>query len=219
MDSNFSGFIIGNTENNIPIVAHKFKNSGPNVLIIGGVHGDEYEGIALATGLICKLANINANITLIPVLNYDGMLMKTRVNANGVDLNRNLPTKDWSPKIAKPRYNPGKSANNQSETKALTKLIDKEKPSIIVSLHSYDPMININGDCLGFAKKLQKYTGYEIKDYIGYPTPGNLGTYGTERGIPVITYEIQRDLEVEKIIKVHLPALLNTLKEIYGSNE
>lgn len=215
---NFSSFIIGTTEGNVPILAHKYKNPGPSVMIIGGVHGDEYEGIALAVSLIHDLQDIKANITLIPVLNYDGMLAKTRVNANKVDLNRNLPTKDWSPTIAKQRYNPGKSANNQSENIALTKLIDTEKPSIIVSLHSYDPMININGDCRNFAEKLQKYTGYEINDYIGYPTPGSLGTYGTERNIPVITYEIQKDLEIEQIIKIHTPALINTLKDIYGKN-
>ncbi len=217
MINNFSSLIIGHTENGIPIMAHKNHSLDTStVLVIGGVHGDEYEGIALAVGLIEKIQNLKVNADIIPVLNYDGMLNKTRYNANGVDLNRNLPTDDWSSTAIKPKYNPGTKPNNQSENKALTKFIHKNKPSIIVSLHSYDPMININGDCMSLAKKLQKYTGYEIKDYIGYPTPGSLGTYGVQVGIPVVTYEIERGLEVTKIMKIHLPALVNSINEIYS---
>ena len=37
----------------------------------------------------------SANILFIPCLNPDGMALGTRTNANGVDLNRNFPTKNW----------------------------------------------------------------------------------------------------------------------------
>ena len=209
-------FVVGKTESGIPIFAHSFGDLKLDVLILGGVHGDEYEGIALAFSLLEKLEDLGLNITVIPVLNCDGMLLRTRWNINKVDLNRNLPTKDWSPNFEKAKYNPGDQPNSQSENKALTGFIDKYEPSFILTLHSYKPMLNINGDCKKFALALQKRIGYEINDYIGYPTPGSLGTYGTSRNIPVLTYEIERGLSIEKILQTHLPATLSALREIYG---
>ena len=50
---------------------------------------------------------------------------RTRTNANGVDLNRNLPTKDWAALAHRqwkwsyqknPRYNPGKSAGSEKSS-------------------------------------------------------------------------------------------------------
>ena len=210
--SNLNVYIFGHTEEGIPIVAYELKNHGPKILILGGVHGDEYEGIALATSFVEKLdTKIKSELTVVPTLNVDGMLKNTRCNARGVDLNRNLPTKDWTNKVYKKRYNPGLEPNNQSENRALTNHIKNKKPDLIISLHSFEPMININGDCVEIAKMLQKYTGYEIKDYIGYPTPGSLGTYGVENSIPVVTYEIERGLSINKIIEIHLPALTNSI--------
>lgn len=56
-------------------------------------------------------------------------------------------------------------------------------------------------------------TGYTIQEDIGYPTPGCLGTYaGLERDIPTLTYEIQRGLGCEEILKVHVPAILEAIK-------
>ena len=48
-------------------------------------------------GNICPLplARERTNILFIPCLNPDGMALNRRTNANGVDLNRNFPTKNW----------------------------------------------------------------------------------------------------------------------------
>ena len=56
-------------------------------------------------------------------------------------------------------------------------------------------------------------TGYKIEPDIGYPTPGSLGTYaGLERQIPTLTYEIERELSFDLIIKNHVPAIIEGLK-------
>ncbi len=49
-------FIFGHTSLGRPILAHQFGNLGPEVLILGGVHGDETEGVTLALGLIDRLS-------------------------------------------------------------------------------------------------------------------------------------------------------------------
>ena len=57
-----------------------------------------------------------------------------------------------------------------------------------------------------------KKPGYEVKTDIGYPTPGSLGTYcGLEKGIPTITYEVERGLDFQKVLNTHVPAIQKAL--------
>jgi protein MpaA len=200
-----------------PILRYDFKRrSSSSVLILGGVHGDEPEGSCAAFGLIQEISqnpDLNCSLTVVPQLNIDGCLNKERTNSNGVDLNRNLPTKDWSPEIAKPRYHPGPYAGSEVENQILMQLIREIQPQLIVSLHSWHPVLNTNGDCLKFAELIAEQTGYKVEPSIGYPTPGCLGTYaGLERPHPVLTYEIERGLSFVEINKVHVPAIYKALK-------
>ena len=40
---------------------------------------------------------------------------------------------------------------------------------------------------------LARENRYEVTDYIGYPTPGSLGSYaGVDRDLPIITLELSR---------------------------
>jgi len=157
--------------------------------------------------------NYQLQVTLVPIFNIEGVLAKTRSNARGVDLNRNLPTKDWSPEIKGPRYQPGPQALSEPENKGLVAHIDQYAPKLILSLHSWHPVLNVNGDCLAEAQVLAEHTGYKIDADIGYPTPGCLGTYaGLERKSPTLTYEIERGLALTPILEVHVPAILACLK-------
>lgn len=208
--------VFGYSSLGLPIIAYEFRNSGPEVLILGGVHGDEVEGILAAQGLLKEFMNsfpYELNLVLVPQFNIEGVMNKTRGNARGVDLNRNLETKDWSPEVKTPRYNPGPSAGSEPENQALMKYINEKKPKWILSLHSWHPVLNVNGDCRAEAEVLAKLTGYKIDDDIGYPTPGCLGTYaGLERPCPTLTYEIERGQDHAAILKMHVPAILEALK-------
>ena len=211
-----TSFVFGFTPLGLPIEAWRFQNPGPKVLILGGVHGDEKEGVIAALGLLKSFLQsfpYQLDLTLVPRFNQDGVLMNSRTNSRGVDLNRNLPTRDWSPEIKTLRYHPGPSAGSEPENQALASFIEKEKPRFILSLHSWHPVLNVNGDCLFEAQSLAADTGYKIDSEIGYPTPGCLGTYaGLERDCPTLTYEIERGLSPEPILKIHVPAILKCLK-------
>lgn len=208
--------IFTHTSKRLPVPAYQFINNGPEVLILGGVHGDEVEGVIAAQQLLKHFMNAfpyKLNITLVPQFNLEGVIFKTRGNGNGVDLNRNLPTKDWSPEVKTPRYHPGPFAGSEKENQGLMTYLDEKKPSCVLSLHSWHPILNVNGDCRKVAEVLANLTGYRIDDDIGYPTPGCLGTYaGLERNCPTLTYEIERGLSAEKIIEIHVPAILESLK-------
>lgn len=218
-------FKFGETHLKIPIHAFSFQPKGglapqtgkkAHVLIIGGVHGDEPEGVVAAKGLLEKFRQayeFDLKITVVPEFNPEGILLKQRMNSNKVDLNRNLPTKDWSPIAAKERYYPGPAPLSEKENQALVDFLKNNKIDLIITLHSWNPMLNTNGD-IPEAKIISEMTGYSIEPDIGYPTPGSLGTYaGFENGIPTLTYEIQKDLSFDEVISVHVPAIIEGLKQ------
>lgn len=211
----FVGFNFGKTAIGLPIPAYRWEKGGPEILILGGVHGDETEGVVCAHGLLDELSQnfpFKMNLTLVPAFNLDGVLAKSRVNGHGVDLNRNLPSNDWNPQAFNERYPPGPHANSEPENQALVKYLEQYKPRWILSLHSWKPMLNVNGMCQDEAETIKAHTGYVIEESIGYPTPGCLGTYaGLERDMPTLTYEIERGLAPAEVLRVHVPAVLAAL--------
>lgn len=207
--------IFGRTSQGLPMPAYHFGKEGPQALILGGVHGDEPEGVYISLGLLRSFQKsfpYQLRLTLVPVLNIEGSLLCQRVNANKVDLNRNLPTKSWTSEIAEERYHPGPSPGSEPENQALIKWININKPKIIISLHSWNPVINTNGDCSPEAEIIAKAVGYKTSSDIGYPTPGSLGEYcGLERNIPVITYEAARGSKIKEALSLHAPAIKKAL--------
>ena len=114
--------LFGNSSQGLPIICHSFGEQGPVILILGGVHGDEPEGIWIALGLCEKwIQNFpyKLRLTLVPCFNIEGILSSKRTNFNKVDLNRNLPTKNWTNKFEKIKYYPGLSPCSETENKSL----------------------------------------------------------------------------------------------------
>lgn len=200
-----------------PITAFRIPKAGaPRVLVLGGVHGDESEGVIGALSLLEQAKSLPVDLTIVPLFNVDGVLRSTRVNGRGVDLNRNLPTKDWNAQTLNPRYPPGPHANSESENQALTERIDRDSYDFILSLHSFkNPTLNVNGDCDEIAAVISKATGYAPSKDMGYPTPGCLGTYtGHEKQIPTLTYELLRGMPSSEIVSKHVPAILQSFSKV-----
>jgi protein MpaA len=73
------------------------------VLVLGGMHGDELSSTSVALHWLALAQNQPMDLAqpvhwrFIPALNPDGLTAQPprRVNANGVDLNRNFPTPRW----------------------------------------------------------------------------------------------------------------------------
>lgn len=184
-------------------------------LLIGGVHGDESEGFLLAERFLESIdageTRLDERISLFVCarLNPDGCAALRRTNQRNVDLNRNLPTRDWSGDFQNPRYYPGPSAGSEVESEATLKLLESINPKVIISLHSYEhAMVNFNGPCEDLATAMGASNGLPPKGDIGYPTPGSLGTYsGWERGIPTLTLEVLRGQSPEEVWPQHREGL------------
>lgn len=209
---------IGRSAANRPIFGKRISGSGKRTLFIGGVHGNETEGVAATLGFFEEFIARNqppptANeIYFIPVLSPDGFANFSRHNGNGVDLNRNMATDDWKANAVGEKYYSGPTPNSEPETKLLLQILNEFKPDFILSLHSWKPMFNVNGPAHEYAKHMHAQLDYEITEDIGYPTPGSLGTYaGWERKIPTITFEIERGIELEKVYPKVRNAILAVL--------
>ncbi len=178
------------------IQAFRSEDKAPKYnYLMAGVHGDEVEGVYILQELFKWLQQeeeISAPFIVIPILNVDGYRSQTRVNAHGVDLNRNLPSSNWSEKARDDKYHPGESALSEPENKYLVKLFEKYPPKFILTLHSWKPMLNYNGnDCEKYAKLIHEHNNYPIvADIEGHPTPGSLGEFGPENyDAQVLTFE------------------------------
>ncbi len=219
----FQSFIIGYTVKNNPILLYKISGNAEKkipLLFIGGVHGNESEGFLFLEKFTDEIIHNQIHIPeeielyICPRLNIDGCSQLRRTNQNNVDLNRNLPTKDWTNDFYDPKYYPGSYPGSEPETKTTMIMLDLIKPKYIISFHSYEkPMINYNGDCLELAQEMSKLNHLEPKSDIGYPTPGSLGTYaGLERNYPTITMEILRGQDPESVWKQHFQAIIKAIE-------
>ncbi len=178
------------------------------ILLMGGIHGDEPEGIRLAGDTLRWLLSTGDTVApwaLIRCLNVDGAATNTRVNGHGVDLNRNYPSKDWSPVFEKDRYFPGRKSASEPEIRAVVKLLEQLQPRLIIHCHSWKPCIVAAGEkAVEDAARLGQSSGYQVVPEIGYPTPGSLSSYGWhDLGIPVICIEEVDGLKDSDLIWPH----------------
>ncbi|MCC7440172.1 MAG: succinylglutamate desuccinylase/aspartoacylase family protein [Bdellovibrionales bacterium] len=210
-------FLFGTTADGLGIPGWRWNAPrGPKLFVLGGVHGDEPEGVVAAHGLLASLLAgppKNFSLTLVPALNLDGVLAQRRKNSRGIDLNRNMGTRDWTSEVASERYFPGDAPDSEPETLALIRFLESERPTFILSLHSWKPLLNTNGDCVPEAAAAAAICGYSVSPTIGYPTPGCLGTWaGLERDMPTLTYEVERGQPPDRIVQMHVPAVLAALR-------
>ena len=175
------------------------------VLVVGGIHGDELSSTSMAFHWI-GLAQAESEATqinwrFVPALNPDGLFSRParRVNANGVDLNRNFPTPNWKHDAAvywtqktlkDPRRWPGKTALSEPESKFLVEEMQRFKPNLIVSIHAPYGLLDFDGPIPAPGRLGRLYL-----DQVGV-FPGSLGNYGgVHKGMPVVTIELPSALK------------------------
>ena len=197
---------------NREIEVHAFGSGPKAVLIMAGVHGDETSGVEVVRSLVSDvsgLSDLSDRIVIMPLVNPDGYEAGTRQNANGIDINRNFPTRDFGARPRKKKFFGGKVAASEPETQAIMGVVKEYKPRLIISLHASLACVNYNGPCVRIAKRISKATGLPVTGDIGYPCPGSMGTYyGIEGRVPVITLELPKDgFEPSDYAKVLLQVL------------
>lgn len=183
-------------------------------LVFSMVHGDEITPLFIGIELIEWLkknpeAIAGTKVIIAPLVNPDSFFKKpkSRTNARGVDVNRNLPTSDWDTKALKawkqqfksnPRRYPGSASNSEPETMFQVELIKKFQPQKLLSVHAPLNVMDYDGpNTLTLARFPKEYINECIKlqkrlkaVHSGF-FPGSLGNYaGQMLGIPTLTLEL-----------------------------
>jgi protein MpaA len=176
------------------------RESLGRVLVIGGIHGDEYSSVSVIIKWMKILDENHSGLfhwRFVPTANPDGLLKvkSQRQNSNGVDLNRNFPTADWvkhatlhwkQKTYQNPRRYPGPHQASELETQWLIKQIKEFEPDAIVALHAPYHLVDYDGpptapEALG---------GLSLRRLGVYP--GSLGNYaGVDLMMPIVTVELK----------------------------
>ena len=85
--------LYSSTKVEIPVIIERAEEEGPTVLLTGGIHGDEINGVEIVRQLIARDLNKPKRGTTIsiPILNIFGFINADRDFPDGRDLNRIFP--------------------------------------------------------------------------------------------------------------------------------
>lgn len=138
LDTNIKSNIIGKSEEGRDIYQLKLGAGNIKILIWSQMHGNESTGTKAvfdflnfiklqSDNQIVKSILNNCDITIIPMLNPDGAEVYTRINANGVDLNRDAV------------------ALKAKESKLLREVLKIVSPKFCFNLHDQRTIFGVEG--------------------------------------------------------------------------
>ncbi|MEM7143897.1 MAG: murein tripeptide amidase MpaA [Verrucomicrobiota bacterium] len=195
-----------------------------STLLVAGQHGEEAESTFVLSRALRCLEGAPSAAGVVLASNPDGMARATRGNANGVDLNRNYPTADWTAEgttycwqvgaESEVTLSTGSEGGSEPETRAFMGLVERLQPKRVIALHA--PLACIDDPQLSdMGKELSEESGLPLVESVGYATPGSFGTWAGERGLHVITYEFPR-ASLEELAEIHVPIFYGLMVEERG---
>ncbi|MBX3321754.1 MAG: DUF2817 domain-containing protein [Phycisphaeraceae bacterium] len=192
---------IGHSTQGRDIEAATIGRGSVRVLIVGSIHGNETEALAVMDDLrrhMLVFAADRATVRLIRDINPDGTRLGRRTNARGVDLNRNWPAFNFAPAPSR-----GLEPGSEVETRLLLHELRGFGAHATLVCHSIPrgPFVNFDGPAEGLAAAFATAAArsdprWRVEPTMGYATPGSLGSFvGVDRSEPILTIEFARGHE------------------------
>ena len=226
--------VLGTTVKNNPITAYHYGEGTDELIFVGGIHGGyEWNTVLLARQLMEYLSKNptvipkNIKVTIIPVLNPDGLAVVTgttdvftpkdvslsintvtsgRFNANKVDLNRNFDC-DWQKEGVwqTKKVSGGSSAFSEPESQAIKKYIENKKPTAVVVWYSAAGGVfasncheGVSAETSAITKLFAKASAYpEYESFDFYATTGDIVNWLAKKTIPAISVILTNHTDTE----------------------
>jgi protein MpaA len=163
--------ILGYSVDHRPITA--IERGDPDslrrTLVVGCIHGSEPAGIAIARALATTAVPPEVDLWVVPDLNPDGVVASTRVNADGVDLNRNFPYQ-WMP-IGAPGsiHYAGPQPLSEPESRVLAKLLRTVRPTLGIWYHQALAVVDSSQGPVTAERRYAVATGLSLQRLTDYP--------------------------------------------------
>lgn len=222
-----SSSVIGSSVEGRDIETFTYGDGGTHVLFVGGIHGGyEWNSVLLAYDMMetfaedASLIPENVKISVIPSANPDGLYAiipkqgritwddvpgaagaegTGRMNANGVDLNRNFDCKWQATSTWRGQeVSAGTAAFSEPEARAIRDFVLTEDPDAVVFWHSqanavyasecHDGVLPVTLDIMNTYATAASYDAVESFDH--YPVTGDAEGWLASIGIPAITVEL-----------------------------
>lgn len=200
--------VIGYSAKGRPIMAHVYGNGGTSYVYLGAIHGNEMSSRTTMERWMSDLeANpekipAHARVIVVPTASPDGVATGSRLNGNGVNLNRNFPTANWTGTIitssGEQAGGGGASAGSEPETRALMQLTSRYAPKLVVTHHSQGYLVNSNdaGVSIAAGQEYARLARYQFipnsatTSTFGFEMTGTYEDWLLERGIAAILVEL-----------------------------
>ncbi len=227
-NNNHEYSVIGKSVEDREITSYSFGNGKTNILFVGGIHGGyEWNSTLLAYDFIDYFTenpdSVPENVTLkiIPSANPDGLfkvvgkngrflvsdvsfskniLEEGRLNANGVDLNRNFdcnwqPESKWKSNVV----SAGTESFSEPETETIKNFVEDLDPKAVVFWHSQANAVYASecneGPLPETIKIMNEYSsasGYKaVPSFDAYEITGDAEGWLASIGVPAITVELE----------------------------
>lgn len=196
---------IGESRHGRAISAFTIGTGDDRIVLVGGLHaGPEAESSDIVQALFNHFGQAigalpaGTEIVFLPRTNPDAYAAGSRLNALGVDLNRNWPAENWSA-LATHGDTPvsgGLKPLSEPETAALYAFLVEHAPDLVLSYHGYAALIEDNG--VGAASALApayaESADYEhIDEWPYYVITGQFIDAMAEAGIAAADIELAQD--------------------------
>jgi protein MpaA len=139
------------------------------IVVVGCIHGNECAGIRVVRSLEEARLPAGIDLWLVPDANPDGRAALTRVNAHGVDLNRNFPW-HWksSPEAADPHYS-GPYPVSETESRILYTLLETARPRLVIWYHQSLAVVDESGGDMALERLYSDLVGLPLERLPRYP--------------------------------------------------
>ena len=191
----------------MPIKVIHGKQSGPCLLILAAMHGNEINGTEIINRLMkSKLVNrLKGTLIMIPVLNVYGLINRSRYLPGGINLNRCFPGAEHGTHAARIAH------------LFTSEIFDKADYCIDLQTgfinYSNLPQIYVNYADENAKKLAASFNAPVISEL--EQTQGSLGKYAAQKGIPYLLYEAGEAMRFdEQSIKVGKKGVINVMRSI-----
>lgn len=219
------------------------------LVLVNGIHGDETNAWPVLESIMTELLNqtleqpANLSLYFIESLNPDGTANNDRLNANGVDLNRNWDTYDWKMRVEVGSFQylahgGGAEPFSEPETRLMRDFLVDLKANhprgvTVIYFHAAFPprgmvlpgLHHVNGqDVADTPSRELGLLLAEIMDYGysnvwtgNYTVTGDATTWAVAQGIPALTVELPVSTPLEPEAAQTLQEGVLTLIETLGN--